>query len=214
MALFTGKGDNGTTKTFGCDQRISKSSAIAEALGSLDEINSFLGLCKVQSAYLGLKLGQEKISEIVHDIQKNLFIIQAELAGAEKTIEERKVKEVEEIINTIEKALPPINTFFISGGSPYLESEQLSGAGLASIFDIARTIARRAERRVVQVAEEQMNQTLFEKDFPSQKPANGSNHLISSHTRAYMNRLSSILYALARYSSFSAGISEEAPDYR
>lgn len=216
MALFTGKGDNGTTKTFGCDQRISKSSAITEALGSLDEINSFLGLCKVQSAYLGLKLGQEKISEIVHDIQKNLFIIQAELAGAEKTIEERKVKEVEEIINTIEKALPPIKTFFISGGSPYLESEQLSGAGLAAIFDIARTIARRAERRVVQVAEEQMNQTLFEKDFPSQKPENGAENKrrIGSQTQAYLNRLSSILYALARYVSHVSGISEEAPDYR
>ena len=39
--LYTRKGDNGTTKTFGCDQRISKSSAIAEVLGSLDEINSF-----------------------------------------------------------------------------------------------------------------------------------------------------------------------------
>ena len=47
--LYTGKGDDGTTKTFGCDQRISKSSAIAEALGSLDEINSFLGLCKIKS---------------------------------------------------------------------------------------------------------------------------------------------------------------------
>lgn len=215
MALFTGKGDNGTTKTFGCDQRISKSSAIAEALGSLDEINSFLGLCKVQSAYLGLKLGQEKIAEIVHDIQKNLFIIQAELAGAEKTIEERKVKEAEEIIGTIEKSLPPIKTFFISGGSPYLDQDQLAGAGLASIFDVARTIARRAERRVVQVAEEQMNQTLFERDFPSQKEESGnSRHLIGSHTRAYMNRLSSILYALARYVTHASGISEEAPDYR
>ena len=48
-ALFTGKGDDGKTKTFGCNQRISKSSAVAEALGSLDEVNSFLGLCKVRS---------------------------------------------------------------------------------------------------------------------------------------------------------------------
>ena len=47
--LYTRKGDNGTTKTFSCDQRISKSSTIAEALGTLDEINSFLGLCKIKS---------------------------------------------------------------------------------------------------------------------------------------------------------------------
>ncbi len=61
MALFTKKGDDGSTSlygqsgSFGCDQRISKSSGIAEALGSLDEVNSFLGLAKVQSAYLGYK---------------------------------------------------------------------------------------------------------------------------------------------------------------
>ena len=44
--LYTGKGDNGMTTVFGCDQRISKSSAVAEALGALDEINSFSGCVK------------------------------------------------------------------------------------------------------------------------------------------------------------------------
>ncbi|MFH1608504.1 MAG: ATP:cob(I)alamin adenosyltransferase [Patescibacteria group bacterium] len=47
--LYTRKGDDGKTKTFGCDQRMSKSSKIAEALGTLDEANSFLGLCKIKS---------------------------------------------------------------------------------------------------------------------------------------------------------------------
>lgn len=214
MALFTGKGDNGTTKIFGCNQRISKSSAIAEALGSMDEINSFLGLCKVQSAYLDYQIKGEKISNIVHEIQKNLFIIQAELAGAEKTIEEKKVKDLEELINNIEKEMPPIKSFFISGGPEEISTDQMSGAGLGAIFDIARTIARRAERRVVQVAEEQMNQTLFEKDFPSQAEEDKKLRPIGPHTKSYLNRLSSILYALARYSNHLAGISEEAPDYR
>ena len=54
--LYTRKGDGGTTKTFGCNQKISKSSTTAEALGSLDEINSFLGLCKVASEASGYKL--------------------------------------------------------------------------------------------------------------------------------------------------------------
>lgn len=214
MALFTGKGDNGTTKIYGCDQRISKSSIIAEALGSMDEINSFLGLAKVQSAYLGYEIDQEKISDIVHEIQKNLFIIQAELAGAEKSIEESKVKRVEEIINRIEGKLPPIKSFFISGGPSELKKEELAGAGLGSVFDIARTIARRAERRVTQVAEEEMNRTLFEKDFPSQTSESIKPRNVSSHTKSYLNRLSSILYALARYSNHLAGIKEEAPDYR
>lgn len=214
MALFTGKGDDGTTKTFGCNQRISKSSNIAEALGSLDEINSFLGLAKVQSTYLNYSFGDTPFSEIIHDIQKNLFIVQAELAGAEKTIDERKVKELEELINGIEKEMPPIKTFFISGGPAKVEHYQLSGAGLGSVFDIARTVARRAERRVVAVSEEEMNKTLFENDFPSQKDGDEKMRQVGKHTLAYMNRLSSILYALARYSHYSAGIYEEAPDYR
>lgn len=214
MALFTGKGDDGTTKTFGCNQRISKSSAIAEALGGLDEINSFLGLAKVQSAYLGYKYKNKSLSEIVHMLQKNLFIVQAELAGAEKTIPEEKVKELEEIINGIEKEMPPIKSFFISGGPEYVNEDRLSGAGLGSIFDISRTIARRAERRVVAVSEEEINKTLFENDFPSQKDEEKKGRQISKHTLAFLNRLSSILYALARYSNYLAGIDEEAPDYR
>ncbi len=184
MALFTGKGDKGTTKTFGCDQRISKSSAIAEALGALDEVNSFLGLVKVECDVLNTQFQDKKFSVIVHQVQENLFIIQAEVAGAEKTIDVSKVKEAEEIINGIEKELPPIKTFFISGGTR-----------LASLFDISRTMARRAERRVVGVYDEQTRK-------------------IGDQTLAYLNRLSSLLYALARFSNHVGGIVEEAPDYK
>ncbi len=181
--LYTRKGDAGTTKTFGCDQRISKSSAIAEALGSLDEVNSFLGLCKVRSASSGYSAGGRTFEEIVHWLQSNLFIVQAELAGADKKIAEEKVKEVERIVDEIEKELPPIKTFFISGGSE-----------LAALFDVARTQARRAERRVVAVSEEKTRE-------------------ISPYTLAFLNRLSSILYALARLSNHKSGITEQAPDY-
>src|SRR3989338_11146331 len=93
--LYTRKGDTGTTKTFGCDQRGSKSSSIAEALGSLDEINSFLGLLKI-------KAGGD-VAEKIGQIQQDLFIIQAELAGAPKTISPEKIKWLEEIIDGIEK---------------------------------------------------------------------------------------------------------------
>lgn len=182
--LYTRKGDDGTTKTFGCDQRISKSSAIAEALGSLDEINSFLGICKVKSAEQKLNLGDKKISDIVHGIQQTLFIIQAELAGADKRVGEEKVLEIEGLINQIEKILPPIKTFFISGGTE-----------IGATFDVARTIARRAERRVVEVNKE------------NSRP-------ISPETLKYLNRLSSILYALARLCNHLSGINEEPPSYK
>ena len=198
--LYTRKGDNGTTKTFGCDQRISKSSAIAEALGSMDEINSFLGLVKVKAATLKvaftLDTGEIKLAETIDRIQQDLFIIQAELAGADKTIVEEKVKWLEEIIDGIEKMLPPIKTFFVSGGTE-----------LASLCDIARTIARRAERRVVGVAEEQ--KSFAEISAPESAPIK----TLSAQTLAYLNRLSSVLYAFARASNHVAGITEEAPRY-
>ncbi|OGI62447.1 ATP:cob(I)alamin adenosyltransferase [Candidatus Nomurabacteria bacterium RIFCSPHIGHO2_01_FULL_39_220] len=175
MMLYTRKGDTGTTKTFGCDQRVSKSSSIAEALGSLDEINSFLGLLKI-------KAGGD-VAEKIGQIQQDLFIIQAELAGAPKTISPEKIKWLEEIIDGIEKILPPIKTFFVSGG-----------VELAALSDIARTIARRAERRVVAVVDE-------------------GKITVGKETLVYLNRLSSILYAFARNFNHQAHIAEEAPRY-
>ena len=183
--LYTRRGDRGTTKTFGSNQRISKSSAIAEALGSLDEINSFLGLCKIKASQnKKFKIGNSKIADVVHEIQQTLFIIQAELAGADKKVAEKKVTDLENLIDEIEKILPPIKTFFISGGTE-----------LAAMFDVSRTIARRAERRVVQVSEEGI-------------------HKIAPETLKYLNRLSSILYALARLANHLNGINEEPPSYK
>lgn len=183
--LYTRKGDTGTTKTFGCDQRVSKSSSIAEALGSLDEINSFLGLIKIKSAGTIFNLSTPLVvAKAINQIQQDLFIVQAELAGAPKNITEEKVKWLEEIIDGIEKTLPPIKTFFVSGG-----------VELATLSDIARTIARRAERRVVAVVEE------------------GKIH-VGKDTLAYLNRLSSVLYAFARSFNHLANVAEEAPQYK
>lgn len=173
------------TKAFGCDQRMSKSSAVAEALGSLDEINSFLGLVKVElSGGIGKKESKNISPEIVHAIQENLFIIQAEVAGFPKSLPKEKVTEAEKLIDDIEKQLPPIKTFFISGGTK-----------LAALFDVSRTIARRAERRVVEVSEE-------------------GKVKVSKETLAYLNRLSSLLYAFARLSAYKSGIKEQAPSYK
>lgn len=184
--LYTRKGDTGTTKTFGCDQRVSKSSTIAEALGSLDEINSFLGLIKIKSGKITFNLfaAPVVVSKAINRIQQDLFIIQAELAGAGKTITPEKVKWLEEIVDGIEKTLPPIKTFFVSGG-----------VELAALSDIARTIARRAERRVVGVADE-------------------GKIAVGKDTLAYLNRLSSVLYAFARSFNHLANIKEESPSYK
>lgn len=177
--LYTRKGDNGTTKIFNCDQKISKSSAVAEALGVMDEVNSYLGVCKAKSKEEGFNF-----EEIIHDIQKNLFIIQAELAGSTESLTEDKIKEVESIVDDIENELPKINSFFISGSTE-----------LSAMFDFARTLSRRAERRVVAVHR-------------------SGDAGVGKRTLQYLNRLSSVLYALARLTSYLSGITEESPDYR
>ena len=77
MALFTGKGDNGTTKTFGCDQRISKSSIVAEALGALDETNSYIGFARAKSkdrkATFKIENKEIKFSDILYTLNRRIL---------------------------------------------------------------------------------------------------------------------------------------------
>jgi len=186
--LYTRKGDKGTTKFFPTKgrKRISKASLVAEALGSLDEVNSFIGLCKVKAQESDLRVGKQGLAlhDILETIQQNLFIAQAELVGAKKKILKRKVTEMEKIIDTIDKEIPPITSFSIPGG-----------VELSSLLDVARTVARRMERNVTTVC-----------DAKERK--------VSIHTRSYLNRLSSLLFALARLVNCKSGIKEKKPHYR
>ena len=188
--LYTRKGDDGITKAFNSKpgQRMSKSSCQTESLGALDELNSFLGIVKVRATDVSWSVPQGSTDkhpvEIVGWIQDCLFTIQAEVAGAEKTISKDKIVEVESLTDAIEKEMPPITTFFISGGTE-----------LAALFDVSRTLARKAERRVVAAVEE--------KEVS-----------VSAETLSFLNRLSSLLYALARLTNHVSGIKEEAPRYQ
>lgn len=178
MALFTGKGDGGTTTAFGCNQqRISKSSELPEALGSLDELNAFLGFAKMRSQ------GNQRIAKVLRETQEILFIIQAQVAGADKKIGEDAVKNVEDMVNDIEKEIPKLKGFSIAGGTE-----------LSALLDVARTLARRAERRIIAVKEMGLRE-------------------LPPETMAYLNRLSSLLFALARLANHEAGVTEENPKY-
>ncbi len=176
--FYSGTGDDGTTKLFGCNQqKISKSSELPETLGALDELNTFLGLVKVRAS------DSERIGGIVREIQENLFIIQAEVAGADKKIEKKEIERVEKLIQEIEKEIPPIKEFSIAGGTE-----------LSVLLDVARTLARRAERCLVEVVKKHVRE-------------------LSEETLAYMNRLSSLLFALARLANHQVGVAEETPHY-
>ena len=173
--LYTGRGDKGDTSFFGAPGRVSKTDAAIELLGTLDELNSVLGVCRT-------KVPQE-ISVFLETLQQDLFIIQAEIAGAPKKLEEEKVFRLEKKIAEIEEQLPPIKTFFIPGDTE-------AGAFL----DVARTVTRRTERRAVALKE--------------------SGKQVSGAVLGYLNRLSSVLYALSRQVTHSSGITEKPPTYR
>lgn len=177
--FYTKKGDKGVSNLWGCDEKLLKDSPLAEALGTVDEVNSLLGLCKIKAK--GLNFGGKTLPDIVGDIQNDLFVVQAELGGAPKHIEKEDIEKIEKIIDGIEQSLPPVHSFFVAGGSE-----------ASALFDFARAVSRRAERDVVAVSRERK---------------------ISENTVAYMNRLSSILYALARLANNASGEKEEAPSY-
>jgi cob(I)alamin adenosyltransferase len=176
---YTRKGDKGTTTLYNCDGvRLSKGADVFDVLGSLDELNSYLGICKAKEGLDG------KIEDAVHDIQEKLFIIQAEVAGAEKTISEEILKKLEAQIALVKKDLPEIHSFSIPGATE-------TGA----MFDYARTLARKAERAVV-------------------KALDAGDTEVSEHTLAYLNRLSSALFAFARKINHEQNSPEKAPTYK
>jgi len=177
---WTGKGDDGTTKLFnsppGC--RIPKSSRVVKALGSLDEVNSYLGLAKALAREQKLDL-----ESFVNFLQEQLFILQAELAGAEKTVSKESLEKMESNLHIFSQNIPEIKSFSIPGGTV-----------LSAHFDVARTMARRAERENVALRDDK-EKALGEKSY------------------AFLNRLSSACFILARYVNSVQGVAETPPSY-
>ena len=191
MTLYTRKGDKGDTGAFGCKQRFSKNSALTEALGSLDELNSLLGICKIKARDLKFKIYDLSLFEIIEQVQQNLFIIQANLAGADKKITQEKIIDMEKIIDNIEKELMPIKSFFLPGGME-----------LSAYLDYARATIRQTERRVVALS-----------DLSAEASAKAETQKIDDEIIAYLNRLSSLFYVLARFVNLKSKIKETPPTY-
>lgn len=144
MKIYTKTGDKGSTALFG-GKRVSKDSIRIEAYGTVDELNSIIGVCR------SLKL-PERIDSDLLEIQNQLFILGADLASPVSLtkrlkvprIKEEDIKFLEKSIDYFEKTNEPLRTFIIPGGS--VVSAQLH---------FARTVCRRAERIVVRLYEEE-----------------------------------------------------------
>ncbi|EKE13000.1 MAG: ATP-cobalamin adenosyltransferase [uncultured bacterium] len=148
MAIYTKTGDKGETGLFSSDRskkiRISKASLRVEAIGSVDEANTFLGLA---ASFLKNKEINPKIIEI----QKHLFEVGAILAGVKIDMDKDLPQEMEKEIDEMDKRLPKLTHFILPGG----------GHGGSLLF-MARTFIRRAERRVVSLSKkEKVNTNLM-----------------------------------------------------
>ena len=169
MALFTGKGDTGTTKLFDTGRaskdgarhdsaesgkRVMKSAPIFECLGQLDELNTIVGWTKTATPG-DFAFDGRSGKELLEDVQDHLFTIQAEVVGAQKSIPQSSVETLSSIINSIEKELPEIKTFLVPGvrnslrgstlrarcraGSSVASSRSTSPASALSRIRVART---------------------------------------------------------------------------
>lgn len=161
MSVYTRAGDKGKTHLYQ-GKVISKGSLRIEAIGSVDELNSVLGVALSE-------LKEKKLKQELIEIQNDLFEIGGVLANPSSKVQklDSRVQNFEKTIDRFEKDLPPLSNFILPGGGR-----------TGSLLHLARTVSRRAERRIV---------ALNEKD------------LVQNEIIIYMNRLSDLLFMLARY---------------
>lgn len=178
MKIYTKTGDAGDTGLFG-GGRVPKDDIRVDAYGDVDELNAALGMARCIEV-------MPRIDEVLVPVQRDLFAIGALLATpdrekmalhlAKARIDEARITELEHAIDDAEQELEPLNAFIIPGGTPK-----------AAALHVARTVCRRAERRVVRLQ--------HEVELPPLAVI-------------YLNRLSDLLFTLARLANRRAGAGE------
>ena len=158
--IYTRTGDDGTTG-LGDGARVPKDGARVEAYGTVDELNSTVG---VLLAVPGLP---EAIVKCLTEVQHELFDMGGELCiPGHRVITEQRVTRLEEVLDVFNDTLPPLKEFILPGGGP-----------AAAACHVARTVARRAERRTLTLSREEN---------------------VAPEVIKYLNRLSDLLFVLAR----------------
>jgi cob(I)alamin adenosyltransferase len=174
VKIYTKTGDKGETGLFG-GLRVKKNDARVEAYGTVDELNATIGLARAHPL-------SEAVAQVLEAVQSDLFTLGAELAvapGKEDKLRMRRidgddVARLERALDAMEAALEPLRSFILPGGTHG-----------ASALHLARTVCRRAERRVIAARDE--------------TPVRGE--LI-----VYLNRLSDLLFVLARRENHDVGV--------
>ena len=178
VKVYTRTGDDGTTALFG-GGRVAKSHPRISAYGTVDEANAAIGMAR---AALSDSDADREASDLLARLQNELFVLGGDLASPGEVsypvprIEAGHVEALEAEIDRLTADLPPLKHFVLPGGTP-----------AAAALHLGRTIARRAERLVVETA------TLEE---------------VSVEAVHYLNRLSDLLFTLARWVNLQAGVEE------
>ena len=171
MKIHTKQGDSGTTSLMN-GVTVSKSDDRIELLGTIDELSSHLGLAKV--------LCEEPLRSQISHIQKNLMQVMAKIADPRNlsyNLDPAETAALEESIDAMEASFPRVKDFVLYGGC-----EQ------SARLDVARAVARRAERRFRKVDQ---------------------NYGCDSKAMQYINRLADFLYVAARQADYLAGHTQE-----
>lgn len=174
--IYTKTGDDGTSGLIG-GTRVQKFDERLEAYGTIDELNSWIGLIRST-------IDDEMLKKVLMSVQNDLFIIGSHLATDETKSDlkkqlpfsESEILLLENEIDRMQESLPMLKNFILPGGSV-----------AANYAHIARTVCRRAERRISQLNNSQS---------------------IENNLKVFVNRLSDYLFVLSRYINFNAGIKE------
>jgi cob(I)alamin adenosyltransferase len=179
LKIYTKTGDKGSTSLIG-GTKVPKSDLRIEAYGTVDELNSFIGLCRDL-------ITDEPSRELLQAVQDRLFVVGAALACDPEKEPKMKIPDLraedvtalEKAIDAMNEVIPPMKNFILPGGHPTV-----------SQLHIARCVCRRAERCCVRLELE--------------------SHEIEPIILQYLNRLSDYLFVLARYMAHAMGVAEIA----
>jgi len=176
MKIYTKTGDGGETSLLS-GLRVSKADPRLDAYGTVDELNSVLGVCLAQDTW---PAQLESLKEILVKTQHRLFVVGShlacdahELTSGLPEIKSSWINELEMAIDRMDSDLPPLRQFILPGGTE-----------LAARLHLARTICRRAERGCAQLQGQQNPNLIL--------------------ALKYLNRLSDFLFVAARYSNLRA----------
>lgn len=169
MKIYTKTGDKGETSLFG-GTRVSKSDAQVDLYGSIDELNSWIGLTRS-------KIKDQKSKRLLEDIQNDLFVIGSTFAGWKGDLSSLtlRVSTFENEIDRMDKKLPELKNFILPGGSE-----------VGAFLHVARTTTRRVERQLVGLSKISNSQVSISKQ--------NMDAIIM-----YFNRLSDLFFQMARF---------------